>query len=275
MVTFKVPIKLSESYTEKNPGSDIRTAVNANPKYKNSIKWIGDKLRMEADLTKTLFNDTCKRIVNHMQELLKHSKVKDVSSIILVGGFAESPMLQAAIRNAFKDKKVIVPRDAGLAVLKGAVLFGHQPKTFSARICKYTYGIGTTAKFNCFLHPESKKIIENDEELCTDIFSIHVRVGDTVDVGEPQGNQTYTVVKPYQRKMDFLIYTSNVKSPKFVTDEGCTRVGKLAIDMPDTSEGMDRGAKVHMTFSGTEFVVTAVDKRDPQKIVSTTVDFLG
>lgn len=54
--------------------------------------------------------------------------MKDVPSIILVlvGGFAESPMLQAAITNAFKDKKkVIVPRDAGLAVLKGAVLFGH------------------------------------------------------------------------------------------------------------------------------------------------------
>lgn len=83
-----------------------------------------------------------------MQELLRHSSVKDVSSIIRVGEFAESPMLQAAITNAFKDKKkkVIVPRDAGLAVLKGAVLFGHQPKTISARVCKYTYGIGTTIK---------------------------------------------------------------------------------------------------------------------------------
>lgn len=40
-----------------------------------------------------------------MQELLRHSNVKDVSSIILVGGFAESLKLQAAIKNAFKDKK--------------------------------------------------------------------------------------------------------------------------------------------------------------------------
>lgn len=97
MVTFKVPIQLSESYEGKNPGSDIKIDVNANPKYKNSIKWIEDKQRMEADLTKTLFNDSCKKIVNHMQELLRHSSMKDVSSIILVGGFAESPMLQAAI----------------------------------------------------------------------------------------------------------------------------------------------------------------------------------
>lgn len=62
MVTFKVSIKLSESYKEKKkPGSDIKIAVNTNPKYKNSIQWIGDKLRMEADLTKTLFNDSCKK----------------------------------------------------------------------------------------------------------------------------------------------------------------------------------------------------------------------
>lgn len=61
MVTFKVSIKLSESYKEKKPGSDIKIAVNTNPKYKNGIQWIGDKLRMEADLTKTLFNDSCKK----------------------------------------------------------------------------------------------------------------------------------------------------------------------------------------------------------------------
>lgn len=200
-----------------------------------------------------------------MQELLRHSNVIDVSSIILVGGFAESLMLQAAIKNAFKDKKkkVIVPRDAGLAVLKGAVLFGHQPKTISARVCKYTYGIGTTVKFNCFLHPESKKIKENDKELCTDIFSVHVRMGDTVDVGKSQGNKMFTVVEPHQQKMNFLIYTSNVKNPKFTTDEGCTRLGNLFIDMPDTSNGMDRGTIVNMTFRGTEFVVTAVDKDNP------------
>lgn len=46
---------------KKKPGSDIKIAVNTNPKYKNSIQWIGDKLRMEADLTKTLFNDSCKK----------------------------------------------------------------------------------------------------------------------------------------------------------------------------------------------------------------------
>lgn len=99
-------------------------------------------------------------------------------------------------------------------------------------------------------------------------------MGDTVDVGKSQGNKTYTVVEPHQQKMNFLIYTSNVKNPKFTTDEGCTRLGNLDIDMPDTFNGMDRGAIVNMTFSGTEFVVTAVDKDDPKKLFLPPLTFL-
>lgn len=90
-------------------------------------------------------------------------------------------------------------------------------------------------------------------------------MGDTVDVGKSQGNKTYTVVEPHQQKMNFLVYTSNVKNPKFITDECCTRLGNIFIDMPDTSNGMDRGAMVNMTFRGTEFVVTAVEKDNPLK----------
>lgn len=274
-VTFKVPISLLETYRETNPGNNIKTAITSKSKYKNKLTWTGDKLRMDAEITKALFDESCKKIVDHLKQLFRHSAVKDVSSILLVGGFAESPMLQVAIKEAFKNKKVIVPQDAGLAVLKGAVLYGHKPKTISARVCKYTYGVGTTMNFDSAIHLKSKKIIKNDTELCNDIFSIHVSVGQLVKVGEPQVSRNYTVINPESTSVGFNIYTSNDKEPTYTTEEGCTRLGYLTLDMPDTTKGMDRGASVHMTFSGTEIVVTAVDKDDPEKIVSTTVDFLG
>lgn len=274
-VTFKVPISLLETYRETNPGSNIKTAITSKSKYKNKLTWTGDKLRMDAEITKALFDESCKKIVDHLKQLFRHSVVKDVSSILLVGGFAESPMLQVAIKEAFKNKKVIVPQDAGLAVLKGAVLYGHQPKTISARICKYTYGVGTTVKFKSDIHPKSKKVLRNNVEYCDDIFSIHVHVGQLVKVGEPQVTRNYTVTDPDQTEMGFNVYTSNNKEPTYITDEGCTLLGKFTLDMSDTSKGMNRGANVHMTFSGTEIVVTAVDQDDPQKVVSTTVDFLG
>ncbi|XP_078325396.1 heat shock 70 kDa protein 12A-like [Crassostrea virginica] len=274
-VTFKVPINLLETFRELNPGSNIKTVVTSNARYKNQLTWTGDKIRMEANLTKTLFDESCKKIVDHMHQLFRHPSVKDVSSILLVGGFAESPMLQEAVKEAFRNKKVIVPQDAGLAVLKGAVLYGHEPKTISARVCKCTYGIKTRRKFDKTIHPQSKRVLVDGVDWCEDIFDVHVSVGKLINVGEPQVKKEYIVVRDDQRSMSFSIYISNEKEPKFTTDVGCTCLGKLTIDLPDTSKGMDRGVFVHMTFSGTEITVTAVDKDDPTKTVSTNVDFLG
>lgn len=120
-----------------------------------------------------------------------------------------------------------------------------------------------------------KKFTLDGVEFCDDIFQIDVCVGQLVKVGEAQVNQTYAVSEPDQTGMEFLIYTLNNNEPAYTKDEGCICLGKLPLYMPDTTKGMNRGANVHMRFSGTEIVVTAVDKDDPQKVVSTTVDFLG
>lgn len=44
----------------------------------------------------------------------------------MVGGFSECEIVQDAIRKAFPECRVVVPHEAGLAVLIGAVLFGHK-----------------------------------------------------------------------------------------------------------------------------------------------------
>lgn len=100
-------------------------------------------------------------------------------------------------------------------------------------------------------------------------------MGQVVEVGEQQVKHTYTPVEPDQTNGVFDIYTSHDKEPTYTTDEGCTHLGKLMVDMPDTSKGMDRGVIVHMTFSGTEIAVTAVDRDNPERAVTTNVDFLG
>eukprot|EP00105_Crassostrea_gigas_P037535 XP_019921683.1 PREDICTED: heat shock 70 kDa protein 12A-like [Crassostrea gigas] len=274
IVTFTVPVSLSDTFSEKNPGCNITDAASKS-KFKSLLTWKRDKLRMEAKLTKTLFDGICKQIVDHLKDLFMHPTVKDVSSILLVGGFAESLMLQTAIREAFKNKNVIIPKEAELAVLKGAVICGHEPEKISSRVCRYTYGVEAVIKFDSTIHPKSKKILHNSLEYCGDIFSIHVRVGQIVEVGEPQVKKTYVVTEPDQISIEFKIYTSNNKEPTYTTDVGCTYLGKLTIDMPDTSKGVDRGATVQMTFSGTEITVTAVDKDDPERAVTTKVDFLG
>jgi archaeosine-15-forming tRNA-guanine transglycosylase len=50
-------------------------------------------------------------------------------------------IIQDKIKSFFPSYRVIVPEDAELAVLKGAVLFGHKPDYIVARIARYTYGV--------------------------------------------------------------------------------------------------------------------------------------
>ena len=124
---FKIPITLLETFREVNPEKNIQTVVMSNARLNNQLTWRGDKIRMEANLIrKALFDESCKKMVDHINHHLGHPNLKDVSSILLVGGFAESPMLHEAVKEAFRNKKVIVPQEAGVAVVKGAVLCGHQ-----------------------------------------------------------------------------------------------------------------------------------------------------
>uniref|UniRef100_A0A8W8L658 Heat shock 70 kDa protein 12B n=1 Tax=Magallana gigas TaxID=29159 RepID=A0A8W8L658_MAGGI len=125
-VSILVPASLRETYFKKNPGKRTTNVISLF-KYKDQVTWRCDKLRMNAHIVKALFDRCCKQIVDHLKELFMHPAVKEVSSILLVGEFAESPMLQTAIREAFNSKNVIIPEDPSLAVIKGAALFRHQP----------------------------------------------------------------------------------------------------------------------------------------------------
>ncbi|XP_065932711.1 heat shock 70 kDa protein 12B-like [Magallana gigas] len=128
--TRKITIPLSGdllyTFDEIKPEGEIDANIESKPKYKNSITLLGDKLRMEAHIAISLFEESCSKIIYHMQELFRYPHIKDVSSILLVGEYAESNILQANIRKAFDNKLLFVPHPAEYAVLKGAVLYGHR-----------------------------------------------------------------------------------------------------------------------------------------------------
>lgn len=85
-------------------------------------------------------------------------EVRGVRFLFLVGGFAESPMLQKAVHKALGCLcRIIIPHNVGLTILKGAVLFGLDPtvvrthqlkktkwhlkqKTFDTKTFKQIYG---------------------------------------------------------------------------------------------------------------------------------------
>lgn len=68
----------------------------------------------------------------------------------MVGGFSESPYLKSEILKKFEATKieVLVPRRPQISVVRGACLYGLNPRSITSRIAKKTYGINTLTTFD-------------------------------------------------------------------------------------------------------------------------------
>ncbi|XP_069131205.1 heat shock 70 kDa protein 12B-like [Argopecten irradians] len=271
--TFKVPSSMNDACRDENR-QDIATIVKSKSNLNGTMALVSDKLRVTGDRAKELFKDPARHIVDHLKKLLREPSARGVTSILMVGGFSESLVLQDEIKRNFPRLRIIVPQDAGLAVLKGAVIFGHEPRAIKSRVCKYTYGVNVSNPFKEGLHDVSKRTVKSDGRVyCLDLFSVHVRVGDSVDIGQPQVVQSYNPTEPDQTAILFKVYVSMEKEPMYVTDPGCTKIGQLEIAMPDTSKGLDRSVTVQMTFSNTELEVEATNKNTGESVTA-AFDFL-
>lgn len=122
-VTLRIPDKLFELSNHTN-GRPLKEYI-ALSRYYNKIVLVSDKMRIESDVLKSFFDIPLRTIIDNMKAVLALPQVSGCSTILMVGGFSESPMLQGHIGEHFPDKNIIIPEDAGLAVLKGAVIFGH------------------------------------------------------------------------------------------------------------------------------------------------------
>ena len=106
---------------------------------KDKVSHFKDKLKLSPTLMESFFKDSLDNIIDHAKTILR--SIKDVNMILLVGGYAESPFVQETFRNEFTNLRIIIPQDCNLAVMKGAVLYGHNPMSVTARILRFTYGV--------------------------------------------------------------------------------------------------------------------------------------
>ncbi|XP_052793875.1 heat shock 70 kDa protein 12A-like [Mya arenaria] len=272
-ITFKVPIALNVDFKAKH-GKDIKDHIATKSQYKENVSWVSDKLRLASETAKGLFHDACYSAAKHLKSLFDEGQVKDVPMILMVGGFSESAMLQDIIKEFLPNKKIIIPADAGLAVLKGAVIFGHDPSVIQVRRCRYTYGVRSSKPFKEGVHPESKKFIDDDGDvLCSDMFDKHVETGQPVEYGKSQVAESYCPTSKAATRMTFEVFASSERDPTFVTEPSCKKLGSLQVDI--AGSGTNRSVTVEMSFSGTELHVQAHETRTPDRRTTAKFDFLG
>ncbi|XP_069129609.1 heat shock 70 kDa protein 12A-like [Argopecten irradians] len=259
-ITFTLPVSLLDTFEQINPGQDVSAKIKSNSKFDKNLTWKMDRMRLSSNIAKDLFSKSVKKIVDHVIDLLHQPQVEQIQAILLVGGYSECPLLQEEIKKEFPSKRLIIPNEAGLAVLKGAVINGHELEAVTERISRLTYGVGSNMPFIQGTHDENRKFTDDDgKTLCSGCFSVHVRYGERVPVGLTGHSERYWVMDENQTELPIVFYTTKNPDPLYIDEEGCKMIGEVIVVMENTERGLNRGVDVEFTFGGAEIEVTAYD----------------
>lgn len=217
-----------------------------------------DKLRIKVDLIKNLFAQASKKLIQLIGDASADVKGNDVDILLLVGGFSDCKVIQENIKASFPKKRVIVPEDAGLAVLKGAVLFGHKPEFIVSRIVRYTYGIAIMLPFNPDIHDKHRLTKRGGIDKCDNLFFIYAKKGSVVKLGEKIQNQ-HNTSEEFMKRITFRVYRSPKECPMYTDEDECKLLGKVVYEIPIPSK--ERQVFIcSMVFGNTELKVTVGHK---------------
>lgn len=245
---------------------------------KKKIKCSNPKLRIDiTTLTKTVFTGPIKDIVNHLTGLFTEEDVKDIEIILIVGGFSECPLLQNEIKISFPNKRIVNPREGSIAVMKGAVLYGHSAeiiarkrieqgqellpneevsKCIVRRRSKAYYGVATDAIFIDGKHLSACQYTSEEGLLmCSNIFYCLIKKNQELEIGKTVIEETFR--SSNSSEAHFEIYCSS-KEALYCHEEGCRKIGNVRVKFSD--DALDKRLfKVQLHFGFTETIAIAID----------------
>ncbi|KAL3878427.1 hypothetical protein ACJMK2_030777 [Sinanodonta woodiana] len=265
---IRLPNSVSKKF-KKIKGEKLDDEWIRNNGFQDKVKILEDKLILDPELIRSFFDTSLDSIVEHLQKILNTT---DVGTIFLVGGFAESPLVCETIRQKFSGKTIVCHDDAGVCVLQGAVLYGHDPKIVVTRICRNTYGTEGMRYFIKDHDPEENKVMVDGEPFCK-VFVKHAEIGQTVSLDEtfPVEMEALTATAT---SMKVPVLISQKKHPVYTSEQECRQLGHIRVNMSNTTGGLDRKVTVNMVFEDSELRVEAVDITSGEKVAA-SFDLLG
>ena len=245
---------------EELTGMDILQSLS---KSKNPhVYFASGRLIIDRDTSVALFMPTVQQIVEYTLEQLQKPELSDISFILLVAGFGTCEILHTVLKDSLADSiTLIVPKDAQLAIVKGAVQFGLDSKLVESRFARKSYGIDIEPQFRGYIHDEDKRVNREGIDYCRDVFLKFIDKGTPVYHDEIT-SRTLRARTPKQESMSFDIFCcdeTDLNYIEYVSDKKFERIGDLMVKMPDFTGGLNREVEVQFQFGGTEMVVTAKD----------------
>lgn len=260
--TLRIPLTwtMGSSYTEIKSQSIESTLKGCAKKhgvdYKNFAIILSDKA------VRRIFEPVTKPVVKHIGDLIATNKLQPLSYMFMVGGFSECAFLHQAVRARFNKRVlVLVPTEAQMSVIKGAVMFGHSPDSITIRIARRTYGYSTTRFFEQHIHDETKKVLLDGIAHCRDIFSTFVTKGDEIELGSQIVKHfRATCSQQISGGLNFYCIDDVPRDPQYITDADVESLGlNVTVGMPNTERGRMRTIELTVEFGGTELDISAKD----------------
>lgn len=230
-------------------------------------------LALSSEVMKKLFVPVIEDIKKHLRSLQRNPQLSKVKTMLLVGGFSDSALLQKEIKSEFSGNfRVLIPIHAAIAVVQGAVMFGKKPSKITERVMRTTYGAGCARGFIQGVHREEEKLIVDGIEWCNNLFNLFVRENDTVRTCQ-KITCDYSLLRATDINITIPFYATSIPDAKYITDPGMTNIGSVTVQSPDTWRGKDRKIEVSMYFGRTEITATARDVSSGNE-AQTIIDFV-
>nr|XP_034302220.1 heat shock 70 kDa protein 12A-like [Crassostrea gigas] len=263
---IRIPLSLSEVLDDKK---GIAEAISSS-KYRDIISFDPKsfKLRLPFSEFENLFKDTSDQIKLYLDGLWKKTELADVDTVLLVGGFSECYIIKDMIRNEMKSRKkhLVLPEESSLAVLKGAVYMGHVSDAVSTRISSYSYGMQKRSTFVPEEQLDSKTMV--DQKLFRGVFMKLINKGDEI---KPEHKEKFylDIVKTEKDFFECIIYLSHEKDPKYIDEEGVSKIGSLQIKLPNVQKGIVIKIEGEIILLDTEIKVVARELHDLNEFKAT------
>ncbi|XP_052791919.1 heat shock 70 kDa protein 12B-like [Mya arenaria] len=255
-VRIRLPVSLTEitqKKLSKSKGRELFLKSLIASDYGDKVSIAKDKLKIDAEIIKRMFVDCISKTIDAIKDKFKGDpRISDVKNVLVVGGFAECAIVQAEMKERLLKvkKKLVFPPEAGLAVLNGAVLFGHEPTIIASRKTRFTYGLKRKTDGKNTFHI----FIEKEEEYTNGHV---VTVNDWPLLDKKGGYAT------------FELFMSTSKTPTLVTDPTCKNVGKLEMKVHNSCTACE----VSLVFD-TDAVMLRIKEPETGDVITKMFDFI-
>ena len=256
-ITVNIHKKICEE-VQNRKGKSIESLVEAYKK--KDVEWDpGEGIVLPYSTICSLFRPTLAKITNLIDDVLLHSE--RIQMVLLVGGFAESPLLFDEVKESIKRNhaamKLEVKRSHRpvFSVATGAVIFGLNKDVIKSRVMEKSIGVEAFVEYQ---DGDDKQYVQESggQKYRTKAFWHLVRARQSVYTGVPS-EYIFRPLTEEQQTCILSIYESPQENVKYIFDAGCQLMGTIEIKIPKCTEDESREIKLVIDFAKTEYNVLA------------------